>query len=98
MNTDNFNMQQIKLTLIQPGFNPHPKVGYVNQFTIQIRAFTCIRFSLIFSQTLLTVIIVDNYCSAVSSLDTGDATTYCHKKPFTWLRYIVIGDENFNTL
>ena len=28
-------------------FNPHPEVGYVNRFTIRIRAFTQIQFSLI---------------------------------------------------
>jgi len=58
MNTDNFAMQQIipqqlftrtsfKLIRFQPGFNPRPEVGYVNQFTVQIRAFTQIQFSLI---------------------------------------------------
>jgi len=36
-----------KLIRFQPGFNPHPEVGWVNRFTstIRIRAFTRIRFS-----------------------------------------------------
>jgi len=34
----------LKLTQIQPRFNPHPEVGYVNQLPIWIRAFTQIGF------------------------------------------------------
>jgi len=63
MNIDNFNMQQIiDLELpqlftwtsfkIYSGFNSgsthaYPEVGYINQFTIWIRAFTRIQFSFI---------------------------------------------------
>jgi len=48
--------------------------------------------------SLLTIVIIDNYWSIVYGLDTGDASAYCHKKPFTWLRYTIVGDGNWNTI